>query len=1059
MSVGVISGIAITTLSDQEKKAFCVPLPSDLKKLKALTEPNGYERCKTCGGSYFSDVRSIKNKCKNHFSLIELPFFIPNHVHIKILRPFLNLLCPYCPFGIKIDYEKIKNYVPKDGINANINAISSYVYDDHVNHENTYFMPEKIKFEVGGDIDTMNYFIVKTTKKYSTSELKNVSAEDIELAGEEVYTILKNLPKYFYPIFGISQYTLSNLGDMITSSIVISPPYLRPQMADILSQYLSSYKKIILYNTELQNLINSKSTDVKAIYTLMSQIIAFHILISGDNGSKNKIAIKITNKENSNSMIPSYLEGLSGKKGNARKVTVNKRTDSGARVLLNGGCYLHGDLVQIPLKIAEVCCVNITVNKYNISDCRNLVLNGINGIYPGAYKIITNTNEEYLVKNNMNVLSQVQVGYIIQRQLMDGDVVITLRFPAHHENSFTAAFIRVTHEMSVRIPVCWNKKIGGDYDGDELNIMPLLYKSSAFEAMAMLSAAKQMMATSYSRLWVFADFDGDVDMLYNCTRVFVKRKWTLSEFMQCIGEISFDIVKRDVFDKFIEYCKNGTSFNIASLIIPEQINLRYASAVKKWFDKKKKILKEFPYIKDNRFQYLTHDYNFFSQDEDLDWNKNEYPYTIIHNGIIESGCIDEASFGITGILLISIINSYDSHTALDIYNALVVMSCAFNRTHSATLGIDYWIQDDIRKELDKVIDQRHKDFRLVYEQATSDKLQIPLGYTLKDFYELKVVSEIGSKYEDKMKNLLSSATSYRMMDDYFKFKDSSDLLVKSLGCVGQELLSGNERVQDDISWSRRSLACFPICSSQPQSYGHIDEHFIAGLGFNSYFITAIKGREELWNRGNKTADPGYFANRLEVLFESAIVDYDYTIVSNGFIMSSQYGSTSSDPRALFKHDLILGNISDKDFEEMYIIKDSSDVKEEYTKIRVENNKNVIIIIGELPSQSILDKFKNIDIYQTINTFESYIDKLLIESTLNMKYDCSYIVTKKTIDDLQQYLHLEDLSCSIQMNNKKLSDNYIKIDQAKNHYYITKKLKIENSIIIYPKIFNGLIYCL
>lgn len=1051
MSIGSISCVALSTLSDQEKQALAVPMTSNIKELDPLTEPNKKDKCKTCGGVYFSDVRSIKNKCRTHASLIELPFYLPNHVHIKILKPLLGLLCPHCPNGIKIKYDLLKNYIPNVSITANIKAFSNLKCE----HDITYFIPEEVEVDIGKNIMSMNYFIMSTTKKYTPTQMKKVSINDVKLAGEEVYTILKNLPKYFYPALGIKSDTLSNLGDMITNSIIVSPPYLRAQMPGQISQYLSAYKKIIAANDSLKNLmiIDDNNRDFPAILNLMSQIIAHHIIISGDNGSSNKTAIKIANKENSNSMIPSYLEGLGGKKGDARKVIVNKRTDSGARVLLNGGCYLHGDLIQIPLDVAITCCVNITINTFNISECRNLVINGIYGIYPGAYKIITNTNHEYIVKDNPAALAQVQVGYIIQRQAMDGDVVISLRFPAHHENSFTAAFIRITHEMSVRIPPCWNKKIGGDYDGDELNLMFLLNKSSAYEAMVMLSASKQMMATSYSRLWVFADFDGDVDMLYTATRVFVTRKWTYSEFMQCIAEVPLSVIKKDVLKQMLEWCNNGTAFNITSLVIPELINLKYASSVKKWWDKKQKILKDFPYVEPvKEFKFLTNEYDFFSQDLSLVKDK-EYPLTVIHNGIVESGCIDEESFGMVGILLISIINAYGSHTALDVYNALVIMSCAFNRRHSATLGIDYWLQKEVRDSLDEIIEKRKNDYRKLYDDAINNRIQIPLGYTLNDFYELKVVGEIGGKYEDDIKKILSSATSYKQMDDYFKFKDSSDLLVKSMGCLGQILLPGNKRIQNDLSWGRRTLSCFPICSSESTSYGHVDEHLIAGLGFNNYFMTAIKERGDVWYRGNTTADPGYFANRLEVLFESAIINYDYTITSNGYIVSTQYGSTSSDPRALYKHDCLLGHLSDEEFTEMYLI-DVKETTDELEHILIENNEYAIITIGTKQKLNI----KNIDIYHSNTEIISIDDILYGRPLMNIlkKYKCVYIIKDTFKDDL---LKITKTALSFIINNKKLNNGFLTIDQIKEHYYNTQKLFIDDKYIVYSQIQNELIYCI
>jgi hypothetical protein len=202
-----------------------------------------------------------------------------------------------------------------------------------------------------------------------------------------------------------------------------------------------------------------------------------------------------------------------------------------------------------------------------------------------------------------------------------------------------------------------------------------------------------------------------------------------------------------------------------------------------------------------------------------------------------------------------------------------------------------------------------------------------------------------------------------------------------------------------------------------------------------------------------TADPGYFANRLEVLFESAIINYDYTVVNNGYIVSSQYGSTSSDPRALYKHDCLLGHISDEEFKEMYLI-DTKESDTELEHILINNNEYAIITIG---SKQKLD-IKNIDIYHSNTPIITIDDILYGRPLLNMlkKYKCIYIIKDKFKDEL---LKITTTALSFTINNKKLNNGFLPINQIREHYYNTQKLSIDDTYIVYSQIQNGLIYCI
>ncbi|CAF4190159.1 unnamed protein product, partial [Rotaria magnacalcarata] len=101
-----------------------------------------------------------------------------------------------------------------------------------------------------------------------------------------------------------------------------------------------------------------------------------------------------------------------------------------------------------------------------------LVRNGPD-IHPGANFIINPKTEQkkFLKYGDRNDLaSKLRYGDIVERHMIDGDVVLFNRQPSLHRLSIMALFARVMPHRTFRFNECICSPFNADFDGDEMNL-------------------------------------------------------------------------------------------------------------------------------------------------------------------------------------------------------------------------------------------------------------------------------------------------------------------------------------------------------------------------------------------------------------------------------------------------------------------------------------------------------------------------------------------------------------------------------------------------------------
>ena len=89
--------------------------------------------------------------------------------------------------------------------------------------------------------------------------------------------------------------------------------------------------------------------------------------------------------------------------------------------------------------------------------------------YPGAAAIERDGEIQRLDVLINDCQTQIQLGDIVHRHLLDGDYVMFNRQPSLHKMSFMAHRAKILPYSTFRLNLCCTKPYNADFDGDEMN--------------------------------------------------------------------------------------------------------------------------------------------------------------------------------------------------------------------------------------------------------------------------------------------------------------------------------------------------------------------------------------------------------------------------------------------------------------------------------------------------------------------------------------------------------------------------------------------------------------
>ena len=809
-----VAKITKTELYDQEG----YPVEGGLMDPRLGTIDPGI-RCRTCGGSI--------GECQGHFGYLELVKPVIHVHYTKIIFSLLKIFCKKCGRILLEDkeIEDVKN--KKLTIKDIVKIVKKKCPHCKTEQGKIKFIKPYTYFE---DNNQLNPLQIR-------ERFEKISSEELELIG------LKNIrPEWF-----------------IITLLPISPVTVRPSITletgerseDDLTHKLVD---IVRINDRLKENIELGAPEF--IIEDLWELLQYHVSTYFDN----ELAGVPPARHRSGRILKTLSQRLKTKEGRFRGNLAGKRVNFSARTVISPDPMIDIDEVGVPLSIAKELTVPMRINEKNLEEARKLVLNGPE-TWPGANYIIrpdgrrkkiTELNKEELAK-------EVNVGYVVERHIKDGDIALFNRQPSLHRMSMMAHRVRVMPYKTFRLNLCITIPYGADFDGDEMNLHIPQTEESQVESKELMAAKKHLRSPRFSGPIIGAKID-HLTGLYLLTKS--ERKFKREEFVQLIRSVDPEV---EIPDK-----ATMTGKEIFSIFLPKDFSMETKSA--------------------------------------------SGEKVIIKDGKLLEGVIDKAAVGAeSGKILDEIEFLYGPYVANKFLFNVTKLGVEYLTQIGFSLSIsDQDLPKEAKEEIKKIIEKTKKEVNETILKFNKGEIKHLIGRTPKESLEhfIKII----------LRNCLNDARKvlekYAIENSMFIMANSGSRgslvnIVQTSGLVGQEFIMG-ERM--DIGYYRRTFSHFKRDDISLETKGFVSAGFKDGLSPFEFFFDAMNSRESLMDKSLKTRHSGYMERRLIGALQDLKVEYDRTVRdSSGKIVQFVFGEDSLDPSKTEKGGIDVERIAERIF--------------------------------------------------------------------------------------------------------------------------------------------------
>jgi DNA-directed RNA polymerase subunit A' len=437
------------------------------------------QRCQTCG-----NTASI---CPGHFGHIELAVPVIHPSFAKLIHKLLNMTCRNCG-RIPLPNEKLEEY--RNQIENDIKLLgapsSSLFKTIEVKTKKNLTCPHcgapnyKIKFtkptsyqEILDD-DSVNML----TPSMIRERLERILDNDLKLLGLD--------PEAARPEWGVLQV------------FPVPPVYVRPSItleSGIRSEDDLTHKLVDIIRINHRVKENIEAGAPALIVQDLSELLQYHITTYFNNESSGIPPAR----HRSGRALKTLSQRLKGKEGRFRSNLSGKRVDFSARTVISPDPNLDINEVGVPIEVAKQLTIPKRLNYLNIEEMRKLVINGMEK-YPGALYVVRPDGRRVrleFVTEREKIAEVLQPGFIVERHLMDGDIVIFNRQPSLHRMSIMAHKVKVMPYKTFRLHLCVCPPYNADFDGDEMNLHVPQREEAQTEAALLMKVQDQILSPRY----------------------------------------------------------------------------------------------------------------------------------------------------------------------------------------------------------------------------------------------------------------------------------------------------------------------------------------------------------------------------------------------------------------------------------------------------------------------------------------------------------------------------------------------------------------------------------
>ncbi|MEM4396355.1 MAG: DNA-directed RNA polymerase subunit A' [Candidatus Woesearchaeota archaeon] len=784
-------------------------------------------RCRTCGGT-------VKT-CPGHPGHIELARPVYHPKFVSLIYVLLRTTCPVCGMPL----------LGKDELNLVISKMQKA--KENMTPVEFREFSKKIRAQLKWR-DTCQFCNAKQAniifeKPYTFYE------EDRRLTPLEVRSRLEKIRDDVLILYGIDP--MHARPEWMVLTVLLVPSVLtRPSLTletgerseDDLTHKLSD---IVRFNQRLFENINAGVPE--AVIEDMWDLLQYHVATYFDN----TIPQLPPARNRSGQTLKSLVERLKGKEGRMRQNLVGKRVNFSARSVISPDPKINFDEVGVPEVIAKELTLPMRVTTWNIEYAKKFIENAEK--YPGANYVIRpdGTIKKVTEETKEMLLEEIKPGYIVERHLMDGDIVLFNRYPSLHRMSLMAHKVKIVSGKTFRLNPAVCLPYNADFDGDEMNLHVLQTIEAQAEARELLYIPYNVIVPKNGLAVVGPSLDS-IAGNYMLSKLLKLPRNEIIDLLAKVGVTDFSRLKEgDILEGKEAY----------ACIFPEDF---YFEGPTKEYDSKK--------------------------------GKNQEGWLIIKNGRIVQGFLDGKVLASgSGLLIRKLYSDYGEEKTLKILQKLSLLGISTVTRFGLTAAISHFDLDEtVIQKIKDVLKSAEKNSDSLINQYYSKTLEPLPGRTLEETLEIKILSVLNNARNEIGKIILEATSKLNESLLMIKSGAKGNIINVSqiAGIVGQQSLGG-QRI--NIGYSGRVLPHFKKNDLTPKAKGFIETSFKKGMKPAEFFFQAVTGRDSLISKGMSTPKSGYLYRRMANSMQDLIIDYNLAVRdSTGTIIQYAFGDDGID---------------------------------------------------------------------------------------------------------------------------------------------------------------------
>jgi len=821
-----------------------VPIVSGLMDGRLGTlEPR--QKCKTCGNTAAA--------CPGHFGHIESAEPVIHVSFAKLIHKLLSVTCRNCG-RILLSPEKIEHYKEKMAEEEKrLNTVPDIFFET--------IAKDAKKTQECPHCGTRQH-IIEHVKPTSYHELIEAGAP--KLTPSAIRERLERIPDEDLRILGMDPQA-ARPEWAILQVVPVPPVSVRPSItleSGIRSEDDLTHKlvDIIRINQKLKEALES-GVPVNIIQEL-HELLQYHVTTYFDN----EVSGLPPARHRSGRALKTICQRLKGKEGRFRGNLSGKRVDFSARTVISPDPNLDINEVGVPVDIAARLTIPERVTEWNLEEMKRLIKNGPEQ-YPGALYIVRPDQRRVrleFVAERESLAEAIQPGFIVERHIRDGDIVLFNRQPSLHRMSIMAHRVRVLPYKTFRLNPCVCPPYNADFDGDEMNLHVPQGEEARTEARLLMQVQDQILSPRYGGPIIGAIRDS-LSAAYlltsNSTRLTKDQVSRLLVAANYEGPLPEPAVRRPR--------ELWTGKQIFSLFLPKGFNFVSKSNICSFYECTECREEKCPYD----------------------------AYIVIKDGVLEQGVIDKASIGAekSESLFHRIVKDYGAKAGREFLNSITKLLDRFMTSRGFTYAMDELdIPSSVKQKIQSAIGKAEDKVNSLIESYRNRTLERLPGQSLEESLEIYIMNEL-SKARDL-------AGEYA--DEYFEMDNEGVIMTRAgargsmlnigqmTACVGQQSIRGKRILR---GFRNRALPFFEPGDVGAEARGFVYSSYRDGLTPIEFFFHAMGGREGLVDTAVRTQQSGYMQRRLINALEHLRVEYDGTVRdSRGNIIQFKYGEDGVD---------------------------------------------------------------------------------------------------------------------------------------------------------------------